>query len=85
MSLFNLVLEISPVSKVLHYAEFTTLSFVDFSESDNVGMVQHYQNLRFLECFFTLDLVLPSYINFLNDHLGGVTFSLTKDGFAKGT
>jgi hypothetical protein len=69
MFFLDSTLEIATVSKVHHNAEFTALSFVYFSETDDIRMIKDFKYLGFLKGLFSLLLTHIFYVDLLDDSL----------------
>jgi hypothetical protein len=83
--LFYQLLQISTVCKIHDYAEVTLLCFVDFAESYYVWMIEHFQNLCFLDSFLALAITHSLDVDLLDDTEFFCRFSLDQECFAKGT
>ena len=83
--LLNQLLQISTVCEIHDYAEVTLLCFVDFAESYYVWVIEHLQNLCFLDSFLALTITHRLDVDLLDDTEFLGRFSLHQECFAKGS
>lgn len=80
---FDPALEVATVGEVHDDAEFALFGFVDFFEPNNVGMVEHLQNLGLPESFLSLVLGHARNVDLLDDGEGLVALALNEVGRAE--
>mgnify|MGYP001602344013 FL=1 len=64
--LLQIVLQVSPICIIHNDAKFPSLCFIDFSESNDVRMVESFHNLRFIKSLFLFFLWHLSNVDLLN-------------------
>ena len=61
------------------------LSLVEFAESDNVWMIEHFKNLSFFQGLLFLSLTHVGDVDLLDNAEVPIAFTLDQVGFTKGT
>lgn len=73
---FDFASEISSICIVHNNAQLSFLSFIDFPEMNDIGMVENLQNLRFLDSIFLFLLRHAGNINLLDHSITAIALCL---------
>ena len=75
--------QVAPISEIHDNAQVALLGLVDFAESDDVGVLEDFEDLRFFEGLCFLLLAHTGDVYLLDDAVGLVRLALNEEGLAE--